>query len=1002
MLISIVDNRILKLSQVFEHHEAVIYNHFSIRDPKAAYVRMMRYDKWDGWYRKYNKNKQTLSKAFLGELIQLCDDNDIPYEVVDLRDKPKCPRPNFDSFDNKLIDGITLMPHQMRCLQSVCMGGKNHTADFKQYNDLVSETGIMDIGTGGGKCLGKGTKVLMFDCTVKNVEDIKIGDLLMGDDSKSRKVLSVCAGQEKLYKVYQKYGESYIVNESHILSLKRTKRNKHDNNYKKVVDISVGDYINSNKTFKHLHKGYKVGIDFKEDKIPFDPYLLGLWLGDGISADLQICVNRDDIEIVDYLREYCSNNGFVLIKYPDDIECMDIYAIRIYKGSRKPDGIESNNWLRREFIKLKLLNNKQTKFNNKHVPDIFKFNSREVRLKILAGFIDSDGESGNGHNRISIIHRNGKLIEDIAFISKSLGFRTTVKKCFKRCTTSDYKAEYTRITISGNIEQIPNILSRKKCTIRTIKKDPLLYGIKLEYVGAGDYFGFEIDGNKRFMLGDFTVTHNTESAAGIVKLFRCPAVIVTEQTVVLHQLAKRLELRNAVYDNDIGLFCSGLMPDNNLVIIGSIQALQTPKKPDYEKFDVRASTLDKEFKKLVENDYEKLKSLMSEECILTYRRSIMISTIIKKKNLIDEKDASVDAAMKLQKLTFKINHDGCLDNENNKGFLGEFYDEWVETKSVVGNDYDKLLEKALLMFAPFIKDKLFEIAMKGYATRMEKSEILQRLVGRCELLMIDECDKASSALYKPLFNKWFNGRYAYGFSGTPFDSAKPVEKMVIKERFGTILCEADRKELTEIGAIQPIKYFMIQFGEDNKFDKMAFDIAEKKFMSDNVEFHTKIKSICDSFPNEGTLIIVDTSNIVELGSKLQAFIPGSEFIYGDTSINRRNKIIKAFENREIKVLIGSKIVKRGMDLVGGAENLIVCGGGKLESNFDQIIGRSVRLTKRGWSRVFGFYITCNFYLLQHSRKQLKSILKMNYEAHLIKDGKLYDAKEFVKKRYKFI
>ncbi len=49
-----------------------------------------------------------------------------------------------------------------------------------------------------GKCLGRGTKVLMFDGTLKSVEDIKVGDKLMGDDSTPRNVLSITSGKEQM------------------------------------------------------------------------------------------------------------------------------------------------------------------------------------------------------------------------------------------------------------------------------------------------------------------------------------------------------------------------------------------------------------------------------------------------------------------------------------------------------------------------------------------------------------------------------------------------------------------------------------------------------------------------------------------------------------------------------------------------------------------------------------------------------------------------------------
>ncbi|MEJ7664046.1 MAG: Hint domain-containing homing endonuclease [Hymenobacter sp.] len=62
----------------------------------------------------------------------------------------------------------------------------------------------------------------MFDGTLRRVEDVRAGDLLMGDDSTPRRVLSLARGRENMYWVRQNKGDDYRVNESHILSLKRS------------------------------------------------------------------------------------------------------------------------------------------------------------------------------------------------------------------------------------------------------------------------------------------------------------------------------------------------------------------------------------------------------------------------------------------------------------------------------------------------------------------------------------------------------------------------------------------------------------------------------------------------------------------------------------------------------------------------------------------------------------------------------------------------------------
>ena len=75
-------------------------------------------------------------------------------------------------------------------------------------------------GLGSGKCQAKGTPIMMSDGTIKLVEDIKIGDLLMGDDSKPRTVLSLAQGRDEMYDIIQEKGDKYTVNQEHILCLK--------------------------------------------------------------------------------------------------------------------------------------------------------------------------------------------------------------------------------------------------------------------------------------------------------------------------------------------------------------------------------------------------------------------------------------------------------------------------------------------------------------------------------------------------------------------------------------------------------------------------------------------------------------------------------------------------------------------------------------------------------------------------------------------------------------
>ena len=69
-------------------------------------------------------------------------------------------------------------------------------------------------------CFDENTEILLYDGSVKKAKDIKVGDVLIGDDGLPRQVLELCDGVDKMYKVKQNNGVEYIVNSKHSLVLK--------------------------------------------------------------------------------------------------------------------------------------------------------------------------------------------------------------------------------------------------------------------------------------------------------------------------------------------------------------------------------------------------------------------------------------------------------------------------------------------------------------------------------------------------------------------------------------------------------------------------------------------------------------------------------------------------------------------------------------------------------------------------------------------------------------
>jgi len=333
-------------------------------------------------------------------------------------------------------------------------------ANVIQLSSNKKSRAMIVSGLGGlGKCFSKGTKIIMGSGNLENVENIKNGDFVMGPDSKLKKVYGTNSGQSEMYEIQQNKGINYTVNKDHILSLKKTDYIKKKNqllNYPDIVNISIENYMKKNNYWKNSFLGYKVGIDFNEQELDIEPYFLGLWLGDGSQHETTITNVDDDFQ----------KKG------------------QIYENSL--------------FNKMKKIN----VINNKHIPEIYKYNSKKNRLQLLAGLIDSDGYSNEGTGYV-IIQKRKNLIDDIKFLSDSLGFKTKLTEISK----SIKNGVYYSLSIYGDTNIIPVKITRKKTNTKR-RVNHKMTGFKIIEKPIDDYYGFKVDG-ELFLLEDGTVVHNT-------------------------------------------------------------------------------------------------------------------------------------------------------------------------------------------------------------------------------------------------------------------------------------------------------------------------------------------------------------------------------------------------------------------------------------------------------------------------------------------------------------
>lgn len=355
----------------------------------------------------------------------------------------------------------------------------------------AGEIGVVIAPTG---CHARGTKILMHNGTVKNVEDVGLGDQLMGPDSKPRMVTRVIRGREKMYEITpNRGGDAFIVNENHMLSLRRT--NDGTSNANRTINITVKEYLTKSNTFKHCHKLWRTGVEF-ERPIPtgISPYVLGLLLGDGWLSNARIELTSADSEIVSaFVNEVHRHGNEVSVHLKKDNKACGYYVTR----GEKELGLGGKNHILNMLSLLGLVNtNSATKF----IPYAYKCASRKDRLELLAGLIDTDGCLSN--SCYEYVSKSKQLAEDVEFVARSLGLQASSSAKLINGET------YWRVNLSGNTSIVPSRLARKTAKPRQQKKNALVSGFSIVELPEDDFFGFTINEDHLYLTGDFTVHHN--------------------------------------------------------------------------------------------------------------------------------------------------------------------------------------------------------------------------------------------------------------------------------------------------------------------------------------------------------------------------------------------------------------------------------------------------------------------------------------------------------------
>ena len=367
----------------------------------------------------------------------------------------------------------------------------------KLFWDIIDSKERFSIHASPVGCHAKGTGILMYDGSVKRVEDVVVGDRLMGPDSGPRTVTQLLGGEDELFRVIPLRGlPEFVVNSQHVLHLVRTNTTYDRRNLS--ADISIAEYIGKSRYFKRHHKLIRadtVSFDTAVADFPLDAYLLGLWLGDGSSTASSFCITTEDSVIVDYIYAYAQQRGYLVRKATKAENKASSYFIR---GVRKGNRFIPNP-LR---VGLRELGLCYTGCADKFIPEMYKTAHVNIRREILAGILDTDGSLGCGSFDLTLKSRT--LLDDTIFVARSLGLMCAPPS--PKIVNGDV---YWRTCISGFTENIPTKIQRKRAARRRQKKSPLRTGFDLCNIGVGEFYGFTLDKDQLYLTADFCIHHNS-------------------------------------------------------------------------------------------------------------------------------------------------------------------------------------------------------------------------------------------------------------------------------------------------------------------------------------------------------------------------------------------------------------------------------------------------------------------------------------------------------------
>ena len=245
-------------------------------------------------------------------------------------------------------------------------------------------------------------------------------------------------------------------------------------------------------------------------RLPIDPYLLGLWLGDGFSSVPAICGAKEDLqEICTYLEPKCRT---IFYKESERFgkNCDLIYIDREKELFEK--GLSKINARRASFLQ-KLRN--MSLYKNKHIPEEYLVASIEDRLELLQGLMDTDGTIDKRNGNCSFAQSNYEFCLQVQKLLASLGIKSTISEKKMRYIKQDgtlakawevffsTSKEMPCFKLQRKYQYLPDTLADKHYQKAIVNVTKTGRKIPMRCITVSNHSGLFLCGN------NYTVTHNS-------------------------------------------------------------------------------------------------------------------------------------------------------------------------------------------------------------------------------------------------------------------------------------------------------------------------------------------------------------------------------------------------------------------------------------------------------------------------------------------------------------